>query len=95
MKYELDSEILQKAIDTWGVDSQVNMVIEECAELINAIVKFRRGRNEIKDVVTEIADVQIMCAQLELIVGGNTKIVEMERMRKMDRLRGRLNEKSL
>ena len=93
MKYELDSEILQKAIDTWGVDSQVNMVIEECAELINAIVKFRRGRNEIKDVVTEIADVQIMCAQLELIVGGNTKIVEMERMRKMDRLRGRLNEK--
>ena len=95
MKYELDSEILQKAIDTWGVDSQVNMVIEECAELINAIVKFRRGRNEIKDVVTEIADVQIMCAQLELIVGGNTKIVEMERMRKMDRLRGRLNENQL
>ena len=68
------------------------MAIEECAELIDALMKYRRGRNSINDVVTEIADVQIMCSQLEIIFGGSSKIIEMERARKMDRLRGRIEK---
>lgn len=39
------------------------------------------------------ADAQIMCAQLEMIFGGSSKVVEMERARKMDRLRNRLSER--
>ena len=37
-------DILEEAIKTYGVESQVNMAIEECAELINALEKYRRNR---------------------------------------------------
>ena len=92
MKTEIDEIILKNAIDSYGADSQIMMAVEECAELVDALMKYRRGRNGVMDVVTEIADVQIMCAQLELIFGGSSKVVEMERMRKMDRLRSRLEK---
>lgn len=91
MKIEINEETLKDAIERYGTSAQLDMAIEECSELINSIEKFRRGRVEVKDVVTEIADVQIMCAQLEIIFGGSSKIVEMERARKMDRLRTRLD----
>ena len=92
MKTELDEEILKGSIETFGAEPQILMAIEECAELIDALMKYRRGRNSINDVVTEIADVQIMCSQLEIIFGGSSKIIEMERARKMDRLRGRIEK---
>lgn len=90
MKTTIERSILEDAIGTWGTDSQINMAIEECADLIDALMKFRRGRNDVQAVVTEIADVQIMCAQLEIMFAGTSKVVEMERMRKIDRLRSRL-----
>lgn len=90
MKIELDNEILNGAIDTFGIGSQIDMAVEECSELINALEKYRRGRVGVQEVVTEIADVQIMCAQLECMFAGDSKIVDAERMRKMDRLRGRI-----
>ena len=90
MKVELDNEILRGAVNDFGVSSQIDVAIEECAELINALMKFRRNRVGANDVVTEIADVQIMCAQLEYIFAGDSKLVDAERMRKMDRLRGRI-----
>lgn len=90
MKTEIDGTILENAIDTFGVSSQIDMAVEECLELVDALMKYQRGRVGVQEVVTEIADVQIMCAQLEIIFGGSSKIVEMERMRKMDRLRQRL-----
>jgi hypothetical protein len=90
MKVELDNEILRGAVNSFGVSSQIDMAIEECSELINALMKFRRNRVGPNDVVTEIADVQIMCAQLEYIFAGDSKLVDAERMRKMDRLRGRI-----
>ena len=90
MKIELDNEILKGAIDTFGTGAQIDMAVEECSELINALMKLRRSRVVVQDVVTEIADVQIMCAQLELIFAGDSKLVDAERLRKMDRLRGRI-----
>ena len=93
MKVELDEMVLKEAIETYGADAQIMMAVEECAELVDALMKYRRGRNNTFDVVTEIADVQIMCAQLEMIFGGSSKVVEMERARKMDRLRNRLSER--
>lgn len=90
MKTEIDSEIIKEAVDTFGVSSQIDMAIEECAELIDALMKYRRERVGAQEVITEIADVQIMCAQLEFIFGGESRIIDAERMRKMDRLRSRL-----
>ena len=80
--------IIQKAIDTYGVDSQIKMAIEECSELINALTKAWRGRSTNEDIITEIADVIIMCEQLAVIFGRDK--VGREITRKVERLAERL-----
>lgn len=75
----------------FGEQSQLDMAIEECSELINAIEKYRRGRVGTIDIITEIADVQIMMAQLAYIFGE--KQVEDEVARKIERLKGRIEKR--
>lgn len=81
-------EIYISAIGTYGIDKQIDMCIEECAELVNALCMLRRGRNNRKDVVTEIADVRIMCGQMALLFGDRDVDEEIER--KLERLKERL-----
>lgn len=64
--------------------------IEECSELTNAICKFRRGRVGEDDIITEIADVMIMCEQLSNYFGKEK--VELEKERKLERLKERLSK---
>ena len=78
------------AVEKLGPDSQMEKAIEECAELIDALCKFRRERVGTIDVVTEIADVQIMCEQLAYMFGEQT--VADERQRKIERLQKRLTK---
>lgn len=49
-------EIYKQAVETYGVESQIKMAIEEMAELTNALMKLQRGRVTIPDVVEEIAE---------------------------------------
>lgn len=87
----IDSEnIYKKAIETYGFPTQAAMVVEECSELINAICKFRRGRVGDDDIITEIADVMIMCEQLSYYFGKEK--VELEKERKLERLKERLSK---
>ena len=54
-----------KALLKWGLDLQLNMAQEECAELIMAINKLRRSKYRRKSFVAEeIADVRIMINQI-------------------------------
>lgn len=76
------------AVEKFGPESQINMAIEECAELIDALCKFRRERVGSLAVVTEIADVQIMCEQLAYMFGE--KAVADERSKKIERLTRRI-----
>ena len=71
----IDSENLcRKAMEVYGFPAQAAMVIEECSELTNAICKFRRGRVSNDDIITEIADVIIMCEQLSYHFGKEKKL---------------------
>lgn len=79
-----DREVCKQAIVKFGPQSQIDMCIEECSELINALEKYRRGRNTKEDVITEIADVQIMCEQMQELFGNIA--VAVERDRKIRRL---------
>lgn len=88
----VDYIVLLDAIETYGEQKQMDMVVEECAELINAVMKFRRDRCEVKDITTEMADVVIMIAQLARILNLNAYELEDEIARKMDRLKKRLSE---
>ena len=81
-------ELYKKAINTWGEEAQVNMLYEECGELITAIAQFRRGRAMQKDVMTELADVSIMVEQMATLL--NFEDYEAEKNNKLKRLEKRL-----
>jgi NTP pyrophosphatase (non-canonical NTP hydrolase) len=68
------------------------MVLEECAELILAIQHHRRNRNSLEAVAEEIADVEIMCGQLRLMVGN--ELVDKQKVAKLKRLSKRLDKEA-
>ncbi len=82
-------QICAKAIEKWGANKQLNMITEECAELIKAISKYQRyehnGVWRLK-AVEELADVSIM---LEQGIQMLTTVEEFERIRneKLERLK--------
>lgn len=61
--------VLISAISKWGKSVQVEIAVEECAELIKAIQKNKRYpcKENMKKIEEEIADVEIMIKQLRLI----------------------------
>ena len=81
-----NTDYFEKAINVWGTESQLNMVIEECAELIQAVNKFRRnpdGCNTI-NLAEECADVEIMCQQVRCIVGSmKVENIKHEKMKRL------------
>ena len=84
----MDKQKLLFIINSYGTKSQEDVAIEEMAELQNAICKYSRKRNNIYDVATEIADVQIMAEQMSILFGK--EIVDSEKERKFERLKNRL-----
>jgi len=90
----IDDKILDKAIETWGIDAQLEMVIEECLELALALQKLKRLRGDMtqkeKNVIDEIADVKIMIKQAEKIFGSDQVNERVDF--KMNRLNERLSE---
>jgi NTP pyrophosphatase (non-canonical NTP hydrolase) len=78
-------DLYKKAIATWGEEAQVNMLNEECGELITAVAQFKRGRTNHHDVMTELADVFIMVEQVATMM--NYEDFEKELDRKLVRLR--------
>ena len=76
----------------FGIESQFDMAIEECSELIMAICHYGRNKANKNDIASEIADVEIMCNQLRLIIGD--EIVEQHKKYKLLRLRNMLENLS-
>ena len=73
------------AITRWGVGAQKNMAYEEIGELLTALARDDRGRATTEDLLTELADVTIMCEQLAFILGFDEYEKELDR--KLIRLR--------
>lgn len=58
--------ILRRALDTWGEQAQMMMVVEEMSELTKEILKnVCRHKNNLAEIVEETADVEIMLEQLK------------------------------
>ena len=81
---------MREAILLWGETSQMLMAVEECAELQQSLLHVLRGRHAWRDVARELADVEIMCAQLRLMMPPSVDVDE-EVARKMERLRFRVS----
>ena len=72
-------KLYKEAVDKWGEESQINMLNEECGELIAAVAQFRRGRTSHHDVMTELADVFIMVEQITSMMGYDNFEKELDR----------------
>ena len=84
----MNIEVLaRRAQAKWGTISQLDMVVEECSELINAIQKWKRQRYSMDDIVREGVDVEIMIEQLKIIADlpplwRNVRADKLERLEK-------------
>ena len=78
--------ILRGAIAHYGCGSQIHKAIEEMSELIRALSRMDSQEN----IAEEMADVEIMLAQLKIIL-GNDADVERWTMKKLQRLNQRLH----
>lgn len=87
-------EYCRQAIAIWGPQAQLDMVIEECAELIDVLQKFRRSRAGTQDVILEAVDVRLMLAQLELILFPAPGVWETAATRQIEHLREKLKAAS-
>jgi NTP pyrophosphatase (non-canonical NTP hydrolase) len=91
-------EVYRKAIDTWGETAQLDQTIEELAELIQAINKYKRTKN-IEPMLEEIADVEIMISQMKYLLTCNStqtlftakESIEQIKDTKIKRIKDRLN----
>lgn len=86
--------LLDRAITAYGAPAQMDMAVEEMAELTKALCKVKRvscaaeAKAVLENVVEEMADVQIMLDQLRIILGRSTAEAEEY---KPERLKKRLD----
>ncbi len=77
--------ILDRAIKQYGIEAQLDMLIEECAELIKAIQHMKRKRCGWEEVAEKIADVRIITSQFHTLdeVSDMIHIKEMEKLKRL------------
>ena len=87
---ESQIEILNNAIQTYGMDAQLDMCIEKMSELTKEICKKKRGNNNRNKIAEEIADVEIMLKQLKMMCNISDDEVNNVILTKIHRLGERL-----
>ena len=90
-------DFYQRCIDVWGEDAQIKMCIEEMSELTKELCKnWRKSKantpEQIDHICEEIADVQNMVDQMEMIFGEEK--VKKYREEKIKRTKMRLDEET-
>lgn len=94
------SDLIIRSVNTFGIEAQDNMAIEEMSELIQSLMKVKRLKlgDPIQDVrkVTdsvheELADAILMLLQLAFVC-YNTDKIEKVMHKKLDRLKSRLDD---
>lgn len=82
---------IRQIVDFFGDEPQIRQAMEECAELIVALNKYLRYKNDPKEylsskksVIEEMADVYVMLRQLEYILCENGEIENLSEF-KIDR----------
>jgi len=92
MKIVTYFDINQKALEKWGNELQIGMVIEECLELATVLHKLRRTDKDpellTENIIDEIADVTIMIHQARMMFGAEK--VDKKIAFKMERLKTKL-----
>lgn len=83
--------VLLDAIMTFGERAQMVVALEELAELQKEITKQLRGEGNLEHLSEEMADVQIMLDQLEIMFANRGEVANWQRI-KAARLAQRIAE---
>lgn len=89
-EYINETEVLQRALDTYGSSMQIVVMMEEMSELQKELCKNLRGRGSIEHIAEEIADVEIMLEQMKMLFLCADDVRDVRR-RKVERLKERLD----
>ena len=94
---EIEQDVLFSAIKLYGADRQLDKLVEEIGELLQALVKWRQGGDKLH-LLEELADVYIMLEQAAMILDvpaetGPT-LLQAAIDKKLERLRER-NKKAM
>jgi len=89
-----EEEVGVKCLMLWGEQDQIRQTIEECAELIVKLAKYKRTVNGStkEQVAEEIADVEIMCKQMRIVF--DNKLVDSFKIQKLAKLNERVCKES-
>ena len=96
-----DEKIFREAVKKFGFNKQCDILIEEMAELIQAIIKMRRNKNmdigvASENFIEELVDVEIVLSEIlaaTLERNDRLKIYAEIRAKKLLRLEKLLEEK--
>lgn len=92
------SQELKKIAKHYGYGAQSNQLIEECAELIQAVSKYRRAKGRrseglaFENLVEEIADVEIMLEQVKYLLHIPEQAIASNKVFKILRTQRRIAE---
>ena len=67
MTHDIDESVIARSVDHYGAEIQATVCMKECAELIQAISKEKRGKIDRDNMTEEIADVLICIEMLKQI----------------------------
>lgn len=76
----------------WGEASQLIMAIEEAAELQKEITKHLRGEDNLRFILEEVADVEVMLEQLKLMFKFSQKVVDEQKEIKIKRALAKIRD---
>jgi len=91
-----NGNIYARAVEAWGTESQMDQAIEEMAELIQAISKFRRAKTSEKKtkaylhLCEEVADVENMINQMRYMLDAT--LIDKFKEEKLKRTEKRLKK---
>ena len=96
----------KKIAEHYGYEAQSNQLVEECAELIQAVSKYRRSRGKgqvttekeqvaLDNLVEEIADVEIMLEQIKYLLQIPEEDIQAIKLFKVNRTKERIAGKGV
>ena len=100
LKLITEQEAIEIIANFYGLKPQLDILQEECAELIQAVSKFKRGKYDEytipSSLIEELADVEIMLNQIEYLLGDDVR-KEIGRVKKdkIKRQLGRIEDECL
>lgn len=77
----------------YGNKNQILKAAQECSELCTALLQYAEGRKSFAEVITEIADAQIMAEQMAELFGQEAVAREIDR--KLERQMKRIADEAI